>query len=100
MWVLLHVLEANVPNQLYGIWGDTNGEDSTGEASISLAQMCFPDDGINGNNGHGEEDVLYLGFTGKSAVPGSDADWKAGDRNSFEDSIKELGDKLVAGLGA
>lgn len=89
-----------MPNQLYGIWGDTNGEDSTGEASISLAQMCFPDDGINGNNGHGEEDVLYLGFTGKSAVPGSDADWKAGDRNSFEDSIKELGDKLVAGLGA
>ncbi|KAJ5767486.1 hypothetical protein N7533_000069 [Penicillium manginii] len=97
----LSVMAVVCNNQvLYGIWGDTNGEDSTGEASISLAQMCFPDDGINGNNGHGEEDVLYLGFTGKSAVPGSDADWKAGDRNSFEDSIKELGDKLVAGLGA
>lgn len=88
----------NVVHQLYGIWGDTNGEDSTGEASISLAQMCFPDDGINGNNGHGEEDVLYLGFTGKNTTPGSSADWQAGDRNAFEESIKDLGDKLVAGL--
>lgn len=60
--------------------------------------MCFPDDGINGNNGHGEEDVLYIGFTGKNTTPGSDADWTAGDRNAFEESIKELGDKLVAGL--
>ncbi|KAJ5110399.1 hypothetical protein N7532_000934 [Penicillium argentinense] len=80
--------------------GDTNGEDSTGEASISLAQMCFPDDDTNGNNGHGQEDVLYLGFTGKDAVPGNDANWQAGDRNAFEDSIKVLGDKLVAGLKA
>ena len=69
--------------QLYGIWGDSNGEDSTGEAPISLAQMCFPDDNINGDNGHGQEVVLYLGFTGKDAVPGSSADWKAKDRNAF-----------------
>jgi chitosanase len=95
-----NVLQANDLSQLYGIWGDTNGEDSTGEASISLAQMCFPDDDINGNNGHGEEDVLYLGFTGKDSVPGSDANWQAGDRDAFEDSIKKLGDKLVAGLSA
>lgn len=60
--------------------------------------MCFPDDNINGNNGHGDEDVLYIGFTGKNTTPGNDADWKAGDRNAFEESIKELGDKLVAGL--
>lgn len=62
--------------------------------------MCFPDDDINGNNGHGEEDVLYLGFTGQDAVPGSSADWTGGDRDSFEASIKDLGDKLVAGLQA
>lgn len=84
--------------QLYGIWGDTNGYDSTGEASISLAQMCFPNEGLNGNNGHGPDDVLYLGFIGQNAVPGSSANWKAGDRNAFEESIKKLGDKLVSGL--
>jgi chitosanase len=60
--------------------------------------MCYPNDGINGNNGHGPDDVLYLGFIGKGAVPGSSANWQAGDRNAFEDSIKALGDKLVAGL--
>jgi chitosanase len=59
--------------------------------------MCFPDDGLNGNKGHGEEDVLYIGFTGKNTTPGKDADW-TGDRNSFEASIKGLGDQLVAGL--
>lgn len=60
--------------------------------------MCYPNDGINGNNGHGPDDVLYLGFIGRDAVPGSSADWQARDRNAFEDSIKALGDKLVAGL--
>lgn len=86
--------------QLYGVWGDTNGEDSTGEASISLAQMCFPDDNINGDKGHGNDDVLYLGFTGKNAVPGSSADWKSGDRHAFEKSIMGLGDELVSKLKA
>lgn len=62
--------------------------------------MCFPDDDINGNNGHGPDDVLFLGFTGQDAVPGSSADWQAGDRDTFEASIKDLGDKLVAGLQA
>ncbi|PLB51527.1 putative fungal chitosanase [Aspergillus steynii IBT 23096] len=82
----------------YGIWGDTNGADSTGEASISLAQLCYPDDGLTGDNGHGEDDVLYIGFTGKNAVPGDEADWTTDDTEAFEESIKELGDKLVAGL--
>ncbi|KAJ6085115.1 hypothetical protein N7499_004744 [Penicillium canescens] len=95
----LSVMAVVCNNQvLYGIWGDTNGADSTGEASISLAQMCYPNDGINGNNGHTEDDVLYIGFTGQGAVPGSSANWKAGDRDAFEDSIKDLGDKLVSGL--
>ncbi|CAG8894240.1 unnamed protein product [Penicillium egyptiacum] len=83
----------------YGIWGDTNGHTSTGEASISLAKLCFPDEDITGDSGHSEKDVLYIGFTGKSAVPGSKADWKAKDSKTFEKSIKSLGDKLVAGLG-
>ena len=84
--------------QFYGVWGDTNGYDSTGEASIALAQMCFPNDGLTGDNGHGPDDVLYIGFTGQDAVPGGSADWQAGDRWSFEASIKDLGDRLVAGL--
>ncbi|KAJ5951596.1 uncharacterized protein N7479_010009 [Penicillium vulpinum] len=83
----------------YGIWGDTNGATSTGEASISLAKLCFPNEGITGNSGHGDKDVLYIGFTGTDAVPGSDADWSAKDSKTFEASIKSLGDKLVAGLG-
>ncbi|KAI9925881.1 hypothetical protein ASPWEDRAFT_158487 [Aspergillus wentii DTO 134E9] len=85
----------------YGVWGDTNGGTSTGEASISLAQLCFPNDKISGDNGHDEEDVLYIGFTnGKKAVPGSKADWKAKDTKTFEESIKDLGDSLVKGLKA
>ncbi|KAJ5413604.1 hypothetical protein N7465_005909 [Penicillium sp. CMV-2018d] len=84
----------------YGIWGDTNGGTSTGEASISLAKLRFPKEDITGDSGHSEKDVLYIGFTGKSAVPGSKADWKAKDSKAFENSIKSLGDKLVAGLGS
>ena len=87
--------------KFYGVWGDTNGFRSTGEASISLAQLCFPDEGLNGNNGHGDKDVLYIGFTGEGAVPGAaGADWSAEDRMQFQDSIKGLGDRLVAGLGS
>lgn len=82
----------------YGVWGDTNGLTSTGEASISLAQLCFPNDNISGYNGHDQNDVLYIGFMGDYAVPGSSADWKANDTRAFEDSIKALGHKLVAGL--
>ncbi|KGO47843.1 Fungal chitosanase [Penicillium expansum] len=84
----------------YGIWGDTNGGVTTGEASISLAKLCYPNDKITGNNGHSAKDVLYIGFTGKGAVPGSKADWKAKNIKAFENSIKSLGDKLVAGLGS
>ncbi|THC93624.1 hypothetical protein EYZ11_006908 [Aspergillus tanneri] len=81
----------------YGIWGDTNDEDSTGEASISLAKPCYPGGGITGDNGHSENDVLYIGFMGPDAVPG-DADWTAQDAGAFEESIRDLGDQLVAKL--
>lgn len=45
----------------YAVFGDTNGCDDdnfTGEASLALARLCFPDDGMSGMNGHEEHDVL------------------------------------------
>lgn len=86
----------------YAVFGDTNGSDNsndnfTGEASLALAQMCFPNDGMSGTNGHVEHDVLYVAFTGKEAVPGAlGAKWTAKTPQEFEASIKTLGDKLVA----
>ncbi|KAL7274984.1 hypothetical protein RUND412_002097 [Rhizina undulata] len=78
----------------YGLWGDTNGGTSTGEASISMATACYGDK-ITGDNGHSEHDVLYLAFTGKDAKVGKDADWKAKNFEAFESSLKSLGEKLV-----
>ncbi|RKL24806.1 hypothetical protein BFJ68_g807 [Fusarium oxysporum] len=84
----------------YGIWGDENGDDGdeamVGEASISLATACFGDD-MNGDNGHDEDDVLYIAFPGSDAVPGEDgADWDAKNFKDFEESLGGVGDKLVA----
>lgn len=85
--------------QFYGVWGDTNGFTSTGEASLALGKLCFPNEGLNGDNGHDGKDVLYIGFTGEGTVPGKNgANWKARNTADFEASIKSLGDKLVAGL--
>ncbi|KAA8902930.1 fungal chitosanase of glycosyl hydrolase group 75-domain-containing protein [Sphaerosporella brunnea] len=90
-------------NQLhYAVFGDTNGCDDdnfTGEASLSLGQLCFPNEGLNGDNGHDAHDVLYLAFTGKNAVPGPHgAAWTASNPQDFEASLKSLGDTLIAGL--
>ncbi|KAH6712611.1 family 75 glycoside hydrolase [Leptodontidium sp. MPI-SDFR-AT-0119] len=87
----------------YGIWGDENGDDGPraviGEASIGMATLCFGTV-VNGNNGHDETDVLYLAFTGADAVPGKDgAKWNAKNAVEFEESLKGLGDKLVAKIG-
>lgn len=86
----------------YGIFGDTNGDDAlravVGEASISMATLCFGK-GINGNNGHDEDDVLILAFIGKEAVPGKDgALWDAKSAEEFVayEAFDNLGDKLVA----
>ncbi|KAF3905008.1 hypothetical protein AA313_de0203215 [Arthrobotrys entomopaga] len=83
----------------YSVWGDTNGCDDdnfTGEASISLAQMCFPNEGLNGNNGHETHDVLYLAFTGSDAVVGpSDANWEATSASDFQNSLKAFGDSIL-----
>ena len=42
--------------------GDGVAKDAeiTGEASILLAQTCFPNDGITGNVGHGPNDVACM----------------------------------------
>lgn len=71
-----------------------------GEASISLATACYGTD-MNGNNGHAENDVLFIAFPGSDAVPGADgATWNASDYETFEESISSLGDKLIKRLGA
>ncbi|KAK4215219.1 fungal chitosanase of glycosyl hydrolase group 75-domain-containing protein [Rhypophila decipiens] len=89
---------------VYGIWGDTNGDDDehpmVGETSLSLATACYGDN-MSGDNGHDETDVLYLAFLGSDAVPGpTGADWKADSFEQFERSIETLGDRLVERVGA
>ncbi|KAI0381664.1 glycoside hydrolase family 75 protein [Hypomontagnella monticulosa] len=87
---------------IYGIWGDTNGDDGAnpriGEASISLATLCFGTD-VDGEVGYDNEDVLYIGFVGSDAVPERAANWVAENENEFESSIRELGDRLVSQIG-
>lgn len=84
---------------LYGVWGDVNGGTTTGEASLSLAQMCFPNAKIDGDHGHTEHDVLMVAFPGEDAVPGEKANWHAKTREEFEESLAKVGDALVAKLG-
>lgn len=86
---------------IYGVWGDTNGDDGpplVGEASLAVGTACFGRENIGGNNGHDQEDVLYIAFAGEEAVPGDKADWKAASYEEFEKSIVEIGDRLVASL--
>ncbi|KAF7178954.1 hypothetical protein CNMCM7691_007778 [Aspergillus felis] len=85
---------------VYGVWGDTNGDDNehpmVGEASLALATACYGPS-ISGNRGHDESDVLYIAFAGKEAVPAG-ARWDADSYEAFEESITAQGDKLVAKL--
>ncbi|KAK5653958.1 hypothetical protein OQA88_7634 [Cercophora sp. LCS_1] len=82
---------------VYGVWGDTNGDDGTksmvGEVSLALATAC-EGEGMNGGNGHSETDVLYLVFGGDEAVPRG-AEWGAQSYKDFEGSLGGLGDGLV-----
>ncbi|KAI0173552.1 glycoside hydrolase family 75 protein [Hypoxylon sp. FL1284] len=84
---------------IYGVWADENGDDGeksvVGEASISLATACYGKDNISGNNGHDQNDVLYIAFTGKDAVPGKKANWAAKNYDQFESSIQDLGNTLI-----
>ena len=64
-----------------------------------MAKLSFPNDDITGNSGHSEQDVMYIGLEGEDAVPGVlGAKWTAKNGAEFEESIKAIGDKLVAKL--
>lgn len=89
---------------VYGIWGDTNGDDGAkpmiGEASLALATACGGK-GMNGDSGIDEDSILFVGFTGDEAVPGANgANWTATDFDSFEKSIEGLGTQLVGRIQA
>ncbi|KAI1381117.1 glycoside hydrolase family 75 protein [Hypoxylon crocopeplum] len=87
---------------IYGIWGDTNGDDGVnarvGEASISIATLCFGTD-MDGEVGYDNENILYIGFTGNNTVPGTSVNWGAADQNEFQSSISGLGDRLIQKIG-
>jgi hypothetical protein len=87
--------------QFYGFWGDSNGSDGQkpviGEASISMARLCFGSSMTN-DNGHDEADVMYIAFTGQEAVLGKNgAAWRAKTSLEFQNdaAFNKLGDKLV-----
>ncbi|KAL8673140.1 MAG: hypothetical protein Q9168_002437 [Polycauliona sp. 1 TL-2023] len=89
------------PEIIYGIWGDTNGDDGkplVGEASISLATACFGTKAVSGDSGHDKPDVLYVAFTGEDARPGPGTKWDAKNYAEFEDSIEEVGNRLIKRL--
>lgn len=91
--------------QFYGIWGDTNGDEHkealVGEASIGLASLCFPKEGIDNFHGHDANDVLYVAFPGTKAVPGHyGANWSAANASEFEKSMGLLGDSLIERIGS
>ncbi|KAL7917457.1 glycoside hydrolase family 75 protein [Trichoderma austrokoningii] len=69
--------------------------------AISMGNLCFPNDGLTGDNSHDPKDVLYTGFMGQQAIPGANgADWSAGNTANFKNSITYLRDNLVASLQA
>ncbi|KAF2014748.1 glycoside hydrolase family 75 protein, partial [Aaosphaeria arxii CBS 175.79] len=82
----------------YGVWGDVNGGKLVGETSMAVGDLCFPNEDLSGNKGHGDHDVLYLAFPGDEALPDSDTKWKASSTAEFEESLATVGDGLVAKL--
>ncbi|CEJ82058.1 Putative Glycoside hydrolase family 75 protein [[Torrubiella] hemipterigena] len=88
---------------IYGVWGDTNGDDGLpliGEVSVSLGHACYGD-AVNGNQAHDANDILYIAFTGQDAVPGADgAKWDSATFDEFEASLQAQGDRLIAKLGS
>ncbi|KAF5356388.1 hypothetical protein D9758_009544 [Tetrapyrgos nigripes] len=59
-----------------------------GEGSLLLAQTCFPDAGLGGDNGHTELDVAYLVF-GSVVPPGV-------QKSAIDiDALKRKGDKVL-----
>lgn len=62
-----------------------------------MATLCFGN-GVNGNSGHGDPDVFYIGFTGQDAVADASVNWKAQSAQEFQDSLASIGDRLVQTL--
>ncbi|KZV87960.1 hypothetical protein EXIGLDRAFT_837880 [Exidia glandulosa HHB12029] len=75
-------------NMYYGIFGDEDGDDPEviGEASLLMAQTCFPNDGLDGGTGHEVVDVEYVIFGTK--VPSG-----VGDQTINIATLKTLGDQ-------
>ncbi|KAF7362828.1 Endo-chitosanase [Mycena venus] len=83
---------------LYGIFGghsisSLHGVDPQviGEGSLLLAQMCFPTDGLNVNNGHTPLNFLYIVF-GTAVAP------IVGDSTIDTTGLKAVGDQQVGVL--
>jgi chitosanase len=83
---------------IMAVMGDSNGGGLVGEAAISVGKLCFPNEKITGNSGHGDRDVLYIAFPGKAAVP-KNAKWTAEDASIFEESLWDTGAPLLETLG-
>ncbi|EJD41398.1 hypothetical protein AURDEDRAFT_186562 [Auricularia subglabra TFB-10046 SS5] len=77
----------------YGVFADSNGNTPQiiGEASLILAQTCFPDDGMAGDVGHGAVDVAYIVF-------GNDVPDGVGEQTLDYGSLKALGDQKMKEL--
>ncbi|KAH7099375.1 fungal chitosanase of glycosyl hydrolase group 75-domain-containing protein [Auriculariales sp. MPI-PUGE-AT-0066] len=82
------VICGSPPRMYYAIFGDTNGDspEMIGEASLMLAQTCFPKDKLSGARGHSTLDVTYIvwGTKAPTGVGRSKIDIKA---------LKTLGDQ-------
>ncbi|KAJ5190914.1 uncharacterized protein N7498_009899 [Penicillium cinerascens] len=85
-------------NMFYGIYGDSNGgtPEVIGEASWLMARTCFPNDDLNGNDGHDGVDVTYILFTGNDAVLPSSA-LNNNYITNFS-TLQSMGDSLMAAL--
>ncbi|KAJ5702227.1 hypothetical protein N7488_009775 [Penicillium malachiteum] len=83
---------------LYGIYGDSDGDDPQviGEASWLMARTCFPNDNLDGNNGHTGVDVTYILFLGNNTVLPSSALNKNYITNFT--TLRSMGDKLIGDL--
>ncbi|EJD35897.1 hypothetical protein AURDEDRAFT_74830 [Auricularia subglabra TFB-10046 SS5] len=79
----------------YGIFGDEDGDNPQviGEASILLAQTCFPNDHLDGGKGHEPVDVEYIIFG--TQVPSG-----VGDETIDISALKKLGDQQATLLQA
>lgn len=64
---------------------------------MALADICFPNEDLSGDNGHDDNDVLFIGFTTEDAFP-QNAHWNAQNTQDFQDSIRDFGEDLVSRL--